>query len=647
MSLASWYACAVKDTGELLCWGSGLGNGLWTVPRDGPEPTAGVTDAAQVVADQVLLVRRKSGKITCFGCDKKPVDLPEPADAVDIAASANQVCAVSASGALHCGSYSEGLKRVKDLDDVVDVAVGPAHFCAVRRTGAVVCEGSNYSGQVGSTTLGDQEVRVEVPGVSDAVAVAADGAHTCALRASGKVACWGADRDGRLGDGPEPDDRTKRPPNGTVVEVAGLTDAIALCESATCALRKGGAAVAWGENYRGTLGDGTRVDADSPVAVKGLTGIARIEKGDNIACAITLSGELHCWGDLVKYRPTEVSGLADATVISAGSSSACAVRKGGQLLCWGGSETVKDNLVSSHDTNAPEDRYGIPDAVFVTTAKPSSHIHDACAVRASGEVVCFQDGEPFRPGVADAKEVAIGQSVACALRKNGSVACWGNNEAGQCGPGAEDVARKKAASIPVKDAIAIGAASDAACALRKSGQVVCWGSNEWALLGNGGKDERGVKHPTPSPVSGLSDAVALSMGFTHACAVRKSGQVVCWGSNLDRVASSDKLDLLVPADAKVRDAVGIAAGSKGVCALRKGGAVTCWGVDQQQRGGAVSDESGYSDVPGFSDITSMSLGEHFACALRKSGQALCWGENDHGQLGNGAGPRVPTLFAKP
>jgi alpha-tubulin suppressor-like RCC1 family protein len=32
-------------------------------------------------------------------------------------------------------------------------------------------------------------------------------------------------------------------------------------------------------------------------------------------------------------------------------------------------------------------------------------------------------------------------------------------------------------------------------------------------------------------VSGLADAASVSVGGTHTCAVRKTGEVVCWGAN--------------------------------------------------------------------------------------------------------------------
>ncbi len=46
-------------------------------------------------------------------------------------------------------------------------------------------------------------------------------------------------------------------------------------------------------------------------------------------------------------------------------------------------------------------------------------------------------------------------------------------------------------------------------------------------LGDGSTTQRLV----PVPVEGLTDAVSISVGTAHSCAIRESGQAVCWGYN--------------------------------------------------------------------------------------------------------------------
>ncbi len=59
----------------------------------------------------------------------------------------------------------------------------------------------------------------------------------------------------------------------------------------------------------------------------------------------------------------------------------------------------------------------------------------------------------------------------------------------------------------------MSAGSDHDCALRESGEVVCWGDN--------------ARGQTDVP-SATYQAVSAGSGFT--CALRESGAVVCWGN---------------------------------------------------------------------------------------------------------------------
>jgi hypothetical protein len=63
------------------------------------------------------------------------------------------------------------------------------------------------------------------------------------------------------------------------------------------------------------------------------------------------------------------------------------------------------------------------------------------------------------------------------------------------------------------------------CAIRESGQAVCWGRNSAGQLGNGSNTSSNV----PVNVTGLGDAREISAGVNHTCAIRESGQAVCWG----------------------------------------------------------------------------------------------------------------------
>ena len=46
-----------------------------------------------------------------------------------------------------------------------------------------------------------------------------------------------------------------------------------------------------------------------------------------------------------------------------------------------------------------------------------------------------------------------------------------------------------------------------------------------------GTNASGTCRPTPAPVSGLSGAIQIALGFGHSCARRADLSVVCWGQN--------------------------------------------------------------------------------------------------------------------
>jgi len=84
----------------------------------------------------------------------------------------------------------------------------------------------------------------------------------------------------------------------------------------------------------------------------------------------------------------------------------------------------------------------------------------------------------------------------------------------------------------------------------------------------------------------------------------------------------------------------ISAGYRHTCAIRESGQAVCWGWNSAGQLGNGSNTS--SNVPvnvtGLGDAREISAGaEHHTCAIRGSGQAVCWGNNPNGQLGNGTG----------
>jgi alpha-tubulin suppressor-like RCC1 family protein len=321
----------------------------------------------------------------------------------------------------------------------------------------------------------------------------------------------------------------------------------------------------------GTFADGT---------TRPLTG-SPLESGDGFTCAIVVDGTVRCWGGIpgstsgVPVGPTLVAPFRNATALGGGTSHACAVLNDGTVSCWG---------------------------------------HDFSALNSSVPVTM--------PGVAGATAVAAGY-LSCALLSDGTVRCWGS-----AFPGGFAV-------LPVTDVVAISnEASGRACLVRGDGTVMCL--------------EGGLPLV---PVPGITDAVAVAAGPINTCALLASGGVKCWGVDLGgafygELGDGTTVDSNTPVTALISDAVGVTVGDIHSCALLASGKVKCWGNNSQGQvgddplafavytpvtvrelvGGAVTDLTG---------VVALNAGDLLVCATIVDGTVRCWGNNILSGLGVG------------
>src|SRR5207245_2732150 len=90
----------------------------------------------------------------------------------------------------------------------------------------------------------------------------------------GAALSWGFNGNGQLGNGTNTD-------SNVPVRVSGLADAVAVAGGGahSLAVRSDGTVWAWGLNRYGELGDGTNTDSNVPVQVSSLTGAVTVAGG--------------------------------------------------------------------------------------------------------------------------------------------------------------------------------------------------------------------------------------------------------------------------------------------------------------------------------------------------------------------------------
>jgi alpha-tubulin suppressor-like RCC1 family protein len=182
----------------------------------------------------------------------------------------------------------------------------------------------------------------------------------------------------------------------------------------------------------------------------------------------------------------------------------------------------------------------------------------------------------------------------------------------------------------------LAAGSAHACALRQSGRVTCWGRNSDGQLGDGTLTPRS----SGVPVLGLTDALMIAAGDRHTCAVRRTGQVACWGADdTGQLGDGGGADRLTPTPVPgVANATTIAAGAGFSCAGLADDTAVCWGDDRNgELGNGAASPAPLPPVPvaGLTGARGLFANAQHACAILTDGQLVCWGSNTSGQLGDG------------
>jgi alpha-tubulin suppressor-like RCC1 family protein len=359
------------------------------------------------------------------------------------------------------------------------------------------------------------------------------------------------------------------------------------------------------------------VQADAGESLSAGRAVAGSVSGSSNHTCLLKSSNVYCWG-LNTYLqvaglgssiniPQLVNGITAPISISAGGGQSCAVQSDGLLMCWG-------NQGGYSNPNS----IGAPNKIQKTVGGVTTVVTDAAYVDVGGNT--------------------YGTDTGCYITTASALWCWGENSGGQVGDGtATDITT--AVQVISSNVIAVSVGPNHACAVLQGGTVQCWGRDDYGQQGDGTSS---MSSPNNSPVTvgGVTGAIGISVNGYHSCALLSSGAAKCWGANFDgqlgdgvNVGGSSATAIDVDG---INNAVGISAGSNHTCAVLSNGTVKCWGDNMSKQGGRIGLESAVPIlVAGITGATAVIAGTGHACALIGSNDLKCWGDGTGGKLGDG------------
>ncbi len=259
----------------------------------------------------------------------------------------------------------------------LSAAAGVYQSLVVGSDGRVYAWGSRAYGEIGEGSAAGLQTRPQgvtlAPGVRT-VSVAAGWGRSFAIGSDGRLYAWGG-VDGRLFS--PMTFRTvifrhlleRHTPGAVLIPGHVRIRFVSSGLSDTLALGSDGRIYGWGNNYYGSIGDGTTMDRPTPTAVALPAGVRAVSVvvGDTHSLALGSDGRVYAWGDNTygqlgdgtrteRHVPTAVAlpkGV-HAVSISAGSYDSMAVGSDGRLYAWGNDRYGQLGDGSTTERDTPE-----------------------------------------------------------------------------------------------------------------------------------------------------------------------------------------------------------------------------------------------------------------------------------------------------
>jgi probable HAF family extracellular repeat protein len=246
----------------------------------------------------------------------------------------------------------------------------------------------------------------------------------------------------------------------------------------------------------------------------------------------------------------------------------------------------------------------------------------------------------FQPSIQHT--LAIGGERLMSLNTNGNVLSWGGNQYGELGDFTYLDSPNPVCAVGLTNVTAVAAGLNHALAIDSTGVLWAWGWNQSGQLGNGGENSTNE----PGPILGMTNPViAMAGGDLTSVAVTSDGTAWDWG--YISIDPCGPITVLPPTPvAGLTNALAVAVGAQHFLALTSDGFVWAWGLAYY---GQFGDGSFFGasltpvQVSGLSNIVAICSGDHHCLALDAHCQVWAWGLNNQGQLGDNAAESESAL----
>ncbi len=634
------HTCAIRNTGEMYCWGSSRSGAL----GDGTAGTTATTSTPQLVTTPAALLASN-----------------QEVNWTQVVAGQSFTCGIHsnavAKGQLFCwGNNSfnqlglggnapakattpEPVVLGADLNNNwLEIQAGNYHACGIREQvsdNTLWCWGLRTSGQLGGgntsltpNNIAEPQQVITGPSKPDWSSIALGNRHSCAVRGlTNTLWCWGNNLNGQLTT--QQNSQIYSP----VQESSLATDWIKVFANndQTCGLKKSGAISCWGKNFSGESGDGTLGSINfEPKTFAGTSDWSQLALGLNYTCgknninSITPNG-VFCWGNAEQYGvgvftsesavPVQVGTEKNWFALTAGTSTGPFVlglrdaTLSNVMFAWGNNQ---HGALGNSDLNVLKSQLPLAEKDKLSWKEISAGEKNVCAIlNGVNTLYCWGQNryiplEPYNPELSGVDGTAIPRQIganewltidhgakhACGIKIDNSLWCWGRGRNGQLGAGSTTVTNADGTVETISPTIPDVTNPDPT--LRYIIKVI-------------------------DPVPGIQ-WTSVSAGNSYTCAIgldNTSSELYCWGLN-----SFGQLGIGINSATNIT--------------------TTTTKITTDSAGAVISTiESSEKHVPtlvvkpaGVNSWLKVSTGLETSCAITDGGvqNLYCWGKNKYGVL---------------